>query len=203
MIWILNSVAQKQGLNWLVTSLLYRGLFVSWGRWGEGKIKHAGDSHRPPRAYNCLIIAIFIGILSRDLWGVESLFIPCDLSRQQVYVLIDSLSVIIDRTHRIFSSKKRETNFSPNAPFWSRKLFGAFCFANASLRWEVALLWFRRRGEASVRDEITGGLVMCQRFHFWKKKMFCVASLRLSLRRTALKTAISWSVSVKCLPSRW
>ena len=31
---------------------------------------------------------------------------------------------------------------------------------------------------------------------FLKKKLFCVTSLRLSLRRTALKTAFSWSVSV-------
>lgn len=70
---------------------------------------------------------------------------------QCVWLLTDSLFIIIDRTNKIFNWKKNETNFSPGAPSWFRKSFAVFWFGSSTWKWRVALLWFKRRGEASVR----------------------------------------------------
>lgn len=58
-------------------SILCRGLFVSLGGWGEEKKRVFLSSHGPPRTY---IIAIFIAIPSRSLYGDERILeVNCDL----------------------------------------------------------------------------------------------------------------------------
>lgn len=203
MIWILNSVAQKQGLNWLVTSLLYRGLFVSWERWGEGKKKACGRLPSSTARIQFFDYCYFYRNTKQGpLRGRELIYPMWFEQAASLCINWQFVCYYWQDSQDIQLEEERDKLLTKRAVL-IQKVVRGFLFRKRFVKMRSGSIMIQKTWRGFCERRNYRRVSNVSKVSFLKKKMFCVASLRLSLRRTALKTAISWSVSVKCLPSRW